>query len=164
MCTSTSTQLPLVLSFNPRCFTSLIFEALPVQSLHLETAFAFGLYPRSAKIIPGSFLHLGMVFCLQHHTRKSYVISLAREDSQMLIRQQPWEAFWPKAFWAQVWDTSQLFLMLYIFSCIDDDDDDTLPQIHCPLTTDWAVMIDICIPGINEQMWEKEVKHFPLEL
>lgn len=32
------------------------FEPLPVQSFHLETAFAFGLYLHSAKSIPGSFL------------------------------------------------------------------------------------------------------------
>lgn len=140
------------------------FKPLPVQSFHLETAFAFGLYMHSAKSIPGSFLHFGMVFCLQHHqARKSYVISLGREDSEVLIRQQPWQTFWFKAFQTQVWDTSQLFLMLSIFFCIDCVLV-TGPLCTQSLTTDWAVIIDICVKRINEQMWEKEVKHFLLEL
>lgn len=140
------------------------FKPLPVQSFHLETVFAFGLYLHSAKSIPGSFLQLGMVFCLQHYqARKSYVISLGRENSQVLIRQQPWQSCWFKAFQAQVWDISKLFLMLSIFFCIDCVLV-TGPFSTQSLTTDWVVIIDIYVPGINEQMWEKEVKHFLLEL
>lgn len=65
----------------------LCFEPLPVQPFLLETASAFGLHLQSAKSIPGSFLHFGVLFCLQHHqARKSCVISLGTEGSQVLIR------------------------------------------------------------------------------
>lgn len=77
--------------------------------------------------------------------------------------EQPCRIFWFKVFQAWVQDISQWFLTFYVYFCVDCVlvTDPLSIQSH---TADWVAIIDIYVPGINEQFRVEEVKHFLLEL
>lgn len=134
-----------MLSFNPHCFTS----------LEVTYILNFSQFSHSTWKLP---LPLGYTCtvpraCQAHSCTlgQSFAYSTTRLEKAMLsyleekrrFTSSHLQTFWFKVFQAQVQDTSQLFLMLYIFFCID-----------CVLVTDpWTQSL-----RVNCHYWHRHSK------
>lgn len=163
-----STQQPLVLLFNPHCFTSLevtynILNLSKFSHCTWRLPLPLGYTCTVPKTYQAHSCTTGMVFSLQHHrARKSRVVSLEREDSQVLIRQTAAQDLPIQRLSSMsTWYFSVIFDILYVLlHCLCTCHSSTVySESH---TT--VAIVDIYAPGIKEQFTEKEVKHLLLEL